>query len=153
WTNGVNYNIAVQTPQHRVDSLDALLRTPVSVATNAVNVTTAASPAGTAAAGNSWVGTAPSGTSLAYGNPGAITGSTQLLSNLVSVQRGNTPVIVNHYNVWPVFDVYANVAQRDLGAVGREVQKIMREEEPHLPRGTTLDLRDQIATMQSSFFR
>jgi multidrug efflux pump subunit AcrB len=69
------------------------------------------------------------------------------------VERGYTPVIVNHYNVWPVFDVYANVAQRDLGGVGREVQKIMREQEPHLPRGTTLDLRGQIATMQTSFFR
>ena len=32
-------------------------------------------------------------------------------------------------------------------------EKIMREEEPHLPRGTTFDLRGQIETMQSSFFR
>ena len=30
WTNGVNYNIGVQTPQYRIDSLDALLRTPIS---------------------------------------------------------------------------------------------------------------------------
>ena len=29
----------------------------------------------------------------------------------------------------------------------------MREEEPHLPRGTTFSLRGQVATMQSSFFR
>ena len=28
--NGVNYSIGVQTPQYRIDSLDALLRTPVS---------------------------------------------------------------------------------------------------------------------------
>ena len=67
-------------------------------------------------------------------------GNTQMLSNLVSIDRGSTPVIVNHYNVWPVFDVYANVAQRDLGGVGREVQRIMHAEEPHLPRGITLDL-------------
>lgn len=32
--NGVVYNVAVQTPQHRIDSLDALLRTPVSSATS-----------------------------------------------------------------------------------------------------------------------
>src|SRR5260370_40326548 len=63
------------------------------------------------------------------------------------------PVIVNHYNVWPVFDVYANVDRRDLGGVGAEVRKIMREEEAHLPRGTSFDLRGQIETMQSSFFR
>ena len=30
WANGVNYNVGVQTPQYRVDSLDALLRTPIS---------------------------------------------------------------------------------------------------------------------------
>ena len=29
----------------------------------------------------------------------------------------------------------------------------MREEEAHLPRGTSFDLRGQIETMQSSFFR
>jgi len=63
------------------------------------------------------------------------------------------PVIVNHYNVWPVFDVFANVDRRDLGGVGAEVMKIMREEQARLPRGTSFSLRGQVATMQSSFFR
>jgi multidrug efflux pump subunit AcrB len=153
WANGVNYNVGVQTPQYKVDSLDALLRTPVSVASSVVNSTTPGSQAGIAAAGNNFVGASPSGSSQAYGNPGAMPGSTQLLSNLVSVERDYTPVIVNHYNVWPVFDVYANVDRRDLGGVGGEVQKIMNEESAHLPRGATLDLRGQYQTMQSSFFR
>src|SRR4029077_9128611 len=96
WTNGVNYNVSIQTPQYRVNSMDSLLRTPITAVSNAVNVTTPASAAGTAAGGNSWVGTAPSGSSLAYGNPGAMTGNTQMLSNLVSVERGSTPVIINH---------------------------------------------------------
>jgi multidrug efflux pump subunit AcrB len=104
-------------------------------------------------AGNAYVGASPSGASQAYGNPGAMAGSTQLLSNLVSVQREYAPVILNHYNVWPVFDVYANVDRRDLGSVGAAVEKIEREEEAHLPRGTSFDLRGQIETMQSSFFR
>jgi multidrug efflux pump subunit AcrB len=76
-----------------------------------------------------------------------------MLTNLVSVERSYTPVIVNHYNVSPVFDVYANVANWDLGSVGKEVRRIMREEESKLPRGTTLNLRGQVETMQSSFFR
>jgi multidrug efflux pump subunit AcrB len=63
------------------------------------------------------------------------------------------PVIVNHYNVWPVFDIYANVDRRDLGSVGAEVRKIMREEEGRLPRGTSFALRGQVDTMQTSFFR
>ena len=153
WSNGVNYSIGVQTPQYRIDSLDALMRTPISISTNTVSTTTPGSPAGAAMAGNNFVGAAPNGSSLAYGNPGAIMGSTQLLSNLASVERDYTPVIINHYNVWPVFDVYANVDRRDLGGVGREVQRIMREEEPQLPRGTFFSLRGQVETMESSFFR
>ena len=149
WANGVNYTVGVQTPQYKIDSLDALLRTPVSVASNAVNT----SPAGAAGGGNASVGASPSGSSQAYGNPGAIPGSTQLLSNLVTVERGTAPVIVDHYNVQPVFDVYANVDRRDLGGVGAEVEKIMRQESAHLPRGTTFALRGQYDTMKSSFFR
>jgi multidrug efflux pump subunit AcrB len=146
WANGVNYNVGVQTPQYRVDSLDALLRTPVSSARS-----TTTSNADTGA--NSFVGNSPSGSSQAYGNPGAMAGNTQLLSNLVGVKRDYAPVIINHYNVWPVFDVYANVDRRDLGSLGAEVEKIMREEEDHLPRGTSFALRGQIEMMQSSFFR
>jgi multidrug efflux pump subunit AcrB len=153
WTNGINYNIGVQTPQYRIDTLDALLRTPISASNVAVNSTTAGSQAGASTAGVNSVGASPNGSSQAYGNPGAASNSTQLLSNLVSVQRSYMPVIVNHYNVWPVFDVYANVDRRDLGGVGADVRKIMREEEAHLPRGTSFDLRGQIETMQSSFFR
>jgi multidrug efflux pump subunit AcrB len=149
WTNGISYNVGVQTPQYRIDSLDALLRTPISASNTAVNSTTP----GSAAAGVNSIGASPNGASQAYGNPGSASNSTQLLSNLVSVQRSYMPVIVNHYNVWPVFDVYANVDRRDLGGVGAEVRKIMREEEAHLPRGTSFDLRGQIETMQSSFFR
>jgi len=153
WTNGVNYNVGVQTPQYRIDSLDALMRTPISVATSDVTTTTPASQQGSAASWNGSVGASPNGSSQAYGNPGAMAGNTQLLSNLATVRRGYAPVIVNHYNVWPVFDVYANVDRRDLGGVGAEVEKIMREEEPHLPRGTFFALRGQVETMQSSFFR
>ncbi len=153
WDNGVNYSIGVQTPQYKIDGMDALLRTPVSEATNAVNTTTPGSQAGAAAGGNAFVGASPSGSSQAYGNPGAMAGSTQLLSNLVTVQRDTAPVIINHYNIQPVFDVYANVDRRDLGGVGTEVEKIVKEESAHLPRGTTFALRGQYQTMRSSFFR
>jgi multidrug efflux pump subunit AcrB len=153
WANGVNYNVGVQTPQYRIDSLDALLRTPISAASNAENGITAGSMSGAAGAANSFIAASPSGSSPAYGNPGSVPESTQMLSNLVTVERSYAPVIVNHYNVLPVFDVYANVDRRDLGGVGTEVRKIMRDEEPHLPRGTSFSLRGQVATMESSFFR
>jgi multidrug efflux pump subunit AcrB len=77
----------------------------------------------------------------------------QLLSNMVSVGRSVGPEIVNHYNVQPVMDVYANVDRRDLGSVGNGVEKIIAEMTPKLPRGTSLELRGQVATMESSFYR
>ena len=153
-TTGISYNVGVQTSQYRIDSLDQLLRTPVTAATSTVAETTAGSLAGVATAGNASVGSSPSGASQAYGNPGALSsGTTQLLSNLVNVTRGYGPVIVNHYNVAPVFDVYANVDRRDLGTVGKAVDAIVTEERSSLPRGTLLVLRGAYDTMRSSFFR
>jgi multidrug efflux pump subunit AcrB len=151
--NGVSYNVGVQSSQYRIDSLDELLRTPVTAATSSVATTTPGSLAGVSEMGYSSVGSSPSGSSLAYGNPGALSNGTQLLSNLVEVKRSYGPVITNHYNVAPVFDVYSNVDRRDLGSVGKEVVKIMQEEQTHLPRGTTLMLRGEYDTMRSSFFR
>jgi multidrug efflux pump subunit AcrB len=152
--NGISYNVGVQTSQYRIDSLDELLRTPVTTAASAVTETTAGSLAGAAGAGAASVGSSPSGASLAYGNPGAMTGgSAQLLSNLADVGRSYGPVIINHYNVTPVFDVYSNVDRRDLGSVGAEVEKIVQKERANLPRGTTLTLRGEYETMRTSFFR
>jgi multidrug efflux pump subunit AcrB len=76
-----------------------------------------------------------------------------MLSNLAGVTRGVSPAIINHYNVQPVFDVYANLDRRDLGGVGSEVQKIVKNMESKLPRGTTIAVRGQISTMENSFYR
>jgi len=150
---GVSYFVTMQTPQNKLNSLEALMRTPIGALQTGVNTTTATSLAGVANAGNSSVGAAPSQTSSAYGNPGATAAGPQLLSNLAEVSRGIAPEIVNHYNVQPVFDVYANLDRRDLGGVGGEVQKIVDRMTPKLPRGTTLSVRGQISTMNESFFR
>jgi multidrug efflux pump subunit AcrB len=153
WRTGVSYNISVQTPQYRMDSLAALLRTPISAPFNGVNSTTATSTAGSANATNAAVGVSPSQASMAYGNPGSSVAGPQLLSNMVTVGRNVGPEIVNHYNVQPVMDVYANVDRRDLGRVGAGVEKIVNEITPKLPRGTTIELRGQIKTMENSFYR
>ena len=127
WSNGVNYNVLVQTPQYKLDSVDALMRTPISAASGAVVTNTAGSMAGSANAGDSSTGAAPNQASAAYGNPGALPSQTQLLSNLATIDHGVATEIVNHYNVQPVFDVYANVDRRDLGGVTSAVEKIMSE--------------------------
>ncbi len=80
-------------------------------------------------------------------------GQTQLLSNLASFSRGVSTALVSHYNVQPVVDVYADVQQRDLGSVAAEVEKIVKDVTPRLPKGTSIDVRGQVQTMNSSFTR
>jgi multidrug efflux pump subunit AcrB len=75
----------------------------------------------------------------------------QLLTNLGRMQRGTTPSVVSHYDVQPLYDVYANVQDRDLGAVARDVQKVLGELQSDIPKGSFLEVRGQVATMKSSF--
>jgi multidrug efflux pump subunit AcrB len=143
WVNfdtGVNYNVAVQTPQYKMDTLDDLRNTPIIAP-----------------------GIAP-----------------QLLGNLSNIVHAESPVIVNHYNVQPVFDVLANPQDRDLGGVAGDIHKILDEYDPQpgllrrmaegvglggwldqhgwlkvpeskLPRGTTIHVRGQVESMNKSF--
>ena len=79
--------------------------------------------------------------------------STQALGNLASFRRDESPIIVDHYNIQPVFDIYADVDQRDLGGVADEIQKIMDQTKKTLPATTTLELRGEVKTMNDSFVR
>jgi multidrug efflux pump subunit AcrB len=115
WLNfqtGVNYQVAVQTPQYKMDTLQDLKNTPV----------------------------------VAPNQP-----RPELLGNLATVERRESPIIVNHYDVQPVFDVLANVQGRDLGGVAGQVTKVVNEFRKNLPRGTFLSVRGQVDSMNKSF--
>ncbi len=77
----------------------------------------------------------------------------QLLGNLATFKRDESPIIIDHYNIQPTFDIYADVDHRDLGGVASEIRKIMADETKTLPVGTTLELRGEVDTMQKSFLR
>jgi multidrug efflux pump subunit AcrB len=78
-------------------------------------------------------------------------GSTQLLGNLAQMERGHTASVVNHYNVQPVYDVYANVQDRDLGGFSTDVAKVVDGMRSKLPAGSFFETRGQVATMKASF--
>jgi multidrug efflux pump subunit AcrB len=78
-------------------------------------------------------------------------GTSQMLSNLAQMERGHTASVVNHYNVQPVYDVYANVQSRDLGGFSRDVAKVVNAMKAKLPPGSFIETRGQVATMQASF--
>lgn len=108
----MNYLVAVQTPQYKIDSIDALQSTPVAVGSMS----------------------AP-----------------QLLSNLATVERRTEMAVVNHFNVQPVVDVYANVQDRDLGAVARDINRVVAELQSQLPRGSRMVVRGQVQSMHDAF--
>ena len=139
--NGVNYTVAVQTPQYRMQTLDELRNTPVSL----------------------------SGTNRP-----------ELLGNLATITRAESPEIVNHNNVQPVYDVQANAQGRDLGGVANDIQRIVdayiprpnwlrnlatsvglawvldkfhiaEVGQPKIPGGNTITIRGQVESMKSSF--
>jgi multidrug efflux pump subunit AcrB len=73
------------------------------------------------------------------------------LRNLATVERRTATSVVNHHNVQPIFDVYANVQGRDLGAVARDIDQVVAEFVPKLPQGSSLVVRGQVESMRSAF--
>jgi multidrug efflux pump subunit AcrB len=75
----------------------------------------------------------------------------QILGNLATIYRGSSMAVVSHYNVAPVIDIYGSVHGRDLGGLARDLDRIVKENEGKLPRGSQIKVRGQIQTMRSSF--
>jgi multidrug efflux pump subunit AcrB len=75
----------------------------------------------------------------------------QLLSNLATVGRSQSPAVITHYNVQPTIDVLADPQDRDLAGVAADVDKVLADIRPKLPRGSSISVRGQVRTMRDSF--
>jgi multidrug efflux pump subunit AcrB len=126
--NGVSYNVAIQAPQYKLDSLAALESLPVT-GTIPAQQTTGANATGVP-------GTPP---------------PVNVLGNLASITPGTEMGTVSHYDVQPVIDIYANVDGTDLGTVTRKIEKIIDAHQAELPRGSHFILRGQSETMKTSY--
>ncbi|MEN3212159.1 efflux RND transporter permease subunit [Methylorubrum populi] len=126
WTDpktGIPYQLWVQTPEYRNDSLTALQNTPLFARANA--------------GGRDGTG------------PGALT----LLSSIATITRQPTQTVINHVNTQPTFNVYAAVQDRDLGSIARDIDRIVAEEQTALPAPDKITVRGQIENMRAAFFR
>src|SRR5437870_706370 len=112
WQNGVNYNLATQTPQYRIQSLHDIENIPISAATAT--------------------------------RPG-------ILADVASISRASELAVLSHYNIRRVVDIYGAVQDRDLGAVGRDIARVVDANRPLLPRGSFLTVRGQVETMRTSY--
>ena len=75
----------------------------------------------------------------------------EILSDIADISRQNELGVATHYNIRRTVDIYGSVQGRDLGAVARDIQKVMGSNMKYLPRGSELLLRGQAETMQNSF--
>jgi multidrug efflux pump subunit AcrB len=133
---GVSYNVAIQAPQYRLDSLAELQSLPVTTGSGPTPQSSIVPPPGAA--------------------PTAVPGVAKpvdVLGNVADILPGAELGTVSHYNVQPVLDIYTNVDGTDLGTVTRAMQKIIdRHQQNHdLPRGSHFILRGQSETMRKSY--
>jgi multidrug efflux pump subunit AcrB len=74
-----------------------------------------------------------------------------ILADVASIQRTSELASINHYNISRVVDIYGAVQDSDLGAVGRDVNRIIDSNRKSLPRGSFVTLRGQYGTMRTSY--
>ena len=75
----------------------------------------------------------------------------EILADVASITRSSEMQAISHYNIRRVVDIYGSVQDRDLGAAGRDIQRIVEAHRPSLPRGSFLTVRGQLETMRTSY--
>jgi len=146
--NGVSYNVAVQTPQYRLDSMSSLASLPVT-SSNGTALGASGTVVGTGGTAVAISGSSPA--PMETNAPGSAQQPVQVLGNLAQFQPGAELGTVSHYDVQPVLDIYTNVVDTDLGTVTRDMERIVKKYENQLPRGSHIILRGQSETMQASY--
>jgi multidrug efflux pump subunit AcrB len=128
--NGVNYAVSVQVPPERIDSVEALMNTPVT------SVTSAFAMAGR----ERRLAEVPGAPVISLGNLATVTPELSYQS-------------VSHYTVQRVIDIAANVDGRDLGGTVRDVQRRIAEitAGKDFPKTAKIVTRGQYEVMMSSF--
>ena len=111
---GVQYFVAIQTPQIKIDSVDAILKTPLSTTS---------------------------------------TKEAEYLGNVATISRGRASGVVSHFNIQPVFDVFANVQSRDLGGVSQDIQEIVAEYNAKMKPGNQIFVRGLVESMDTAFLK
>jgi CzcA family heavy metal efflux pump len=74
-----------------------------------------------------------------------------ILADVATIKRSQEMAAVDHYNIRRVIDIYTNVQGRDLGAVGRDIARIVDANRGQLPRGSFVHIKGQIETMNDSY--
>ncbi|HYG31901.1 MAG TPA: efflux RND transporter permease subunit, partial [Methylophilaceae bacterium] len=71
---------------------------------------------------------------------GANSSTQQVLGGLATFQRGNANAVVSQYDIQAMVQVNATTQGRDLGAVAKDIQRILDETAAQVPKGAKVEL-------------
>lgn len=75
----------------------------------------------------------------------------QILGAFSKIKRTWTDVVMSHYNVQPVIDIFASIQDRDLSSIAKDIDKIIQTTKNEVPKGSSVAVRGQIDTQQHAF--
>jgi multidrug efflux pump subunit AcrB len=75
----------------------------------------------------------------------------QLLMNISKFGRSRVPMVTSQLNIRPVFDVHANVQDRDLASAATEIDKVIAANPPDASKAISVRLSGQVDTMRESY--
>ena len=82
---------------------------------------------------------------------GAAGGTPQVLGGLARFSRSNSNAVVSHYDIQPMVQINATTQDRDLGAVAKDIRRLIADTAGEVPKGSTVALVGQVRTMDSAF--
>jgi multidrug efflux pump subunit AcrB len=76
---------------------------------------------------------------------------TTVLGGIADIRRNYSDAVVSQYDISPMVDIYATTQGRDLGAISKDIQKIVQHNDKDKPKGAIVALIGQTATMNSAY--
>jgi len=86
---------------------------------------------------------------MPVGSP--LTKESPLLDNVAKMERRVGVGVASHLNIEPVFDIYANIQDRDLGGVSSDISKIIDEFQGKMKPGNRIMLKGSVENMDIAF--
>jgi len=75
----------------------------------------------------------------------------EILADVANISRTTEMPVITEYNIRRTLDIYGNVQGRDLGAVSREIDKVVAKHRGTLKKGNFVQVRGQVETMNASY--
>jgi multidrug efflux pump subunit AcrB len=77
--------------------------------------------------------------------------ATTVLGGIAEIRRAHSNAVVSQYDISPMVDIYATPQGRDLGAVSKDIERIIAQNDKDKPKGAIVALIGQTATMNSAY--